>query len=114
MKSITRSVAFFGLAVAALPVFAQSRHRIEVQVPFAFTAGQSELPAGTYVIDETATGILSISGAGRTGSILVGAIPTGDPKRLGAPGLTFERHDGRATLAYIWAGDTSGWSLTHR
>jgi hypothetical protein len=114
MKSLTRSVAFLGLAVAAFPVFAQSRHHIQVQVPFAFTAGSTEFPAGSYIIDETTTGILSISSSNGPGSILVGAIPTGDPKRLGAPGLTFERHSGKATLAYVWAGDTSGWSLSHR
>jgi hypothetical protein len=54
-KHIFTVVAF---AVFAASAFANSGTELDVKVPFAFKAGDSTLPAGTYRVTETTAGVL--------------------------------------------------------
>src|SRR5580692_9554145 len=46
------------LAVFAASAFAYQGSQLDVKVPFAFKAGASTLPAGTYRLTETTSGVL--------------------------------------------------------
>ena len=58
-KSIYTLIAF---AVFAASAFAYEATELSVKVPFAFKAGSSMLPAGTYRITETTMGYFLIRG----------------------------------------------------
>lgn len=58
-KNIFTVVAF---AVFAASAFANSGTELDVKVPFAFKAGDSTLPAGTYRVTETSSGVLLFRG----------------------------------------------------
>jgi hypothetical protein len=58
-KHIYTVVAFAVFAASAL---ANSGTALEVKVPFAFKAGDSTLPAGTYRVTETTSGVLLFRG----------------------------------------------------
>src|SRR5579862_728125 len=45
-----------GCLLAAAPVYAQSELKVTFTVPFSFTAGTAQLPAGSYSITEDDTG----------------------------------------------------------
>ena len=63
-KSIYTVVAFAVFAASAL-----ATQELDVKVPFAFKAGSSTLPAGTYRITETSAGVVLIRG--EKGSVFV-------------------------------------------
>jgi hypothetical protein len=48
----------FAFAVFAASALANSGTSLDVKVPFAFKAGDSTLPAGTYRVTETTSGVL--------------------------------------------------------
>jgi hypothetical protein len=56
MKKHIYSVIAF--AVFAASAFAYQGTEVNVKVPFAFKAGVSTLPAGTYSLTETSSGVL--------------------------------------------------------
>jgi hypothetical protein len=55
MKKLYTVIAF---AVFAASAFAYQGTELDVKVPFAFKAGASTLPAGTYRLTETSSGVL--------------------------------------------------------
>jgi len=62
-KQLLTLIAFAGSALA-------SQSSVLVKVPFAFTAGLTTLPAGTYTIQETGTHCILIHGAGGSTFVL--------------------------------------------
>ncbi len=58
-KSIYTVVAFAVFAASAL---ANQASELDVKVPFAFKAGASTLPAGTYTVTEATPGYVLIRG----------------------------------------------------
>jgi hypothetical protein len=66
------------LSLAAVPAFAGELETLRVTVPFAFTAGKTNLPAGDYTVFENEAHLLTIRG--EKGSVLI----------LGTPGTETE------------------------
>lgn len=75
-----------GLSLAALPAFAAESEPLHVNVPFAFTAGKTALPAGEYTVYENNAHLLMIRGA--KASVLI----------LGTPGV--EAQDEKNALGF--------------
>ena len=90
--------------VAAVPAHAQVSY-MKVDVPFAFTAGKTTLPAGQYglQVDER-TRILEIeSASGAKYSVLLS--PSADMRSNSASGsgvLRFQKVDGQYYLGEVW------------
>lgn len=83
-KSIYTVIAF---AVFAASAFA-TQADLDVKVPFAFKAGASTLPAGTYRISEASSGVLLIRG--EKGAVFVPrTVVFPDPAELGKMRVSF-------------------------
>ena len=85
-------LAFSALTIAgtALPAFAGDTDPMHVNVPFAFRAGRTTLPAGEYVVVEEDSGIILIRGSGGNAMLLSTA---GPDDTTGKAGISFERSE---------------------
>jgi len=68
-------LVFAGIASAADNAF-------RVNVPFAFTVGNQQFAAGTYLVQQTNSGVVLITGEGRGAAVL------SVPKDLTTPGVS--------------------------
>ncbi len=89
-KHIYTVVAFAVFAASAL---ANSGTSLDVKVPFAFKAGDSTLPAGTYRVTETSSGVLLFRGD--KDAVFV-------PKTILEPGVEYS---GKASFKFDISGD---------
>ena len=87
-KSIYTVIAFAVFAASAL-----ATQEFDVKVPFAFKAGSSTLPAGTYRVTEANAGVLLIRG--EKGSVFI-------PKAALIPETT---EAGKTSLLFNISGD---------
>ena len=87
-KSIYTVFAFAVFAASAL-----ATQEFDVKVPFAFKAGPSTLPAGTYRITETGSGVVLIRG--EKGAVFI-------PKTALIPETT---EAGKTSLLFKLSGD---------
>jgi hypothetical protein len=75
------------VSAAALPALANDLEPLRVNVPFAFTAGTTNLPAGEYSIYEEDSGMIKIRG--ERGSVFILSTAGNDPD-TDKTGLTFQ------------------------
>ncbi len=103
----------FTLIVSAMTVASAmaSETRIAVvHVPFAFTTGSHEMPAGEYSISKTEQRVLFLRTAGKTVAILpVGSTAAGFSGSSSA--VRFERVGGRTVLKEVLVGGSEGFLL---
>jgi hypothetical protein len=111
MKTQMTKALWMGLAVLAMAAGGASRARadelIVVTVPFAFTAGSTQLPAGTYTVRsiENDPAVLAIeSSDGRQNKILL-TLASITPDAPAKDELVFAKHDGQYFLARIVQAD---------
>jgi hypothetical protein len=82
MKNTLKTLFAFsavGLTLAALPAFGGDLLQpIHVNVPFAFTAGKTTMPAGEYTVYESDTHLVTLRG--NTRSIMILATAGNDPQ----------------------------------
>jgi hypothetical protein len=64
-NKLTTLMAFsaIGMSLAALPAFGGELTPLHVNVPFAFTAGKTAMPAGEYTVSENDSHLITIRGA---------------------------------------------------
>ncbi len=89
-KQIRTLLAFstIGFSTSALPAIASELEPLRVTVPFAFTAGHTNLPAGDYVVSESGAHTIFIRGQ-RGSAIILGS--AGDDTEGDKSALSFER-----------------------
>ncbi len=96
------------LAVISVPAYAQIERELDCNIPFAFAASNTTLPAGTYVVvvpDPSEPLILELQSAdGKTGVLLeaISAKPQTLPK---TSELVFDRIGKREFLREMWIQD---------
>lgn len=101
-KLTALSLMVFSL-VLSKNAFSQSSDH--VNVPFAFTAGSAQLPAGEYLIQQKSVShyvTISDLKTGKTVFVLAGdrvALPVGAPAKV-----VFHQYGGQHFLAAIWEG----------
>ena len=102
-KQISRTLlGFFAVIMLAAAANAQTSHRIEINVPFDFVAGQKQMPAGHYTVRRIrvdSESALLIRGEGK-GTEAVVLTNSGGEDPTGAS-LTFRQHGERYFLAQI-------------
>ena len=113
-RVLAATVALAVSIVAAGVCFAQPRV-LEVNIPFAFEAGNKMLPAGQYQLESVPTGdgtLYRIRRMGGDAQSLVSSIAmtTGDRQTL--PRLVFHKYGTTYFLAQIWNGDGRGRQLS--
>lgn len=98
----TAAMALFALGGFLGHARAEGR-KIKAEIPFAFQAGKHSLPAGTYLFEHLAARPVLVITAPDGERIAVLTHPAGRMEAPPAPGLVFEREDGRYSLAEVWA-----------
>jgi hypothetical protein len=87
-------------------------HRLTADVPFAFTAGNTKLPAGQYHIDSPMPNVVRLSSADRSVNAML-IVNSSTRTALDRDGkLVFNKYGERCFLANIWApGASDGVSV---
>ncbi|MGI9066209.1 MAG: hypothetical protein ACR2HX_07385 [Pyrinomonadaceae bacterium] len=102
-KPLFLSVAMLGLlmTLAVVSVHAQSRSKIEVTIPFDFTAGKVKLEAGTYSVKFISHNALLLRSAdGKQSAIIVAPRTVGWDKK--PERVVFHRYGDRYFLSQVW------------
>lgn len=113
-RSIAIFAIFLGMTVAG--VKAQAPSKVEVEIPFAFSAGKATLKPGIYSIKRMSGNLLTLRSRDGKSSVILNAPVTaaaGDAK-LGER-LVFNKYGDQYFLAQIWLTvDTGRQVFTER
>lgn len=112
-NQVLRSIAILGLFVLAVAtVHAQTPSRVEVNIPFTFSAGKATLKAGAYSVKRVSNSALAIRSADGGTTALVNA-PLTIGSRDSKPGerLVFNKYGDRYFLSQVWLRADSGRQL---
>jgi len=108
MKQI--SIRVLVLAVVALSVVAaqaQSNVMLKGTVPFSFTVGDHNLPAGTYIVNSLGTETECWYEDGGRGLFMINTIPGGKQSDMATYKLVFHRYGDQYFLAEVWKAGNS-------
>jgi hypothetical protein len=110
-KKIYKTIAllgiFLGLAVAG--VRAQAPSRVEVKIPFEFSAGKITLKAGVYTIKRISANNVALRSTNGQGSVILNApvsLSSNDPNAIER--LVFSKYGENYVLSQIWLTADSG------
>lgn len=119
-KQISRFIAFLGIAliVTVVPANAERRSDMEmkVEVPFAFTVGDKQLPAGEYTIkrvSDTSSVYWIQSKDGRKVESTLSVARTTDRTGISRTKAVFNSYNGNYFLSEVWLGNGTG-SVIHQ
>jgi hypothetical protein len=97
---VLAATAALAMFAAAYPVVAASA--VRANVPFAFEAGDLQLPAGHYVIERAASShYIEISNLDKADTVMVPVISSGNIPAEKSPRLRFERVGNTYRLADV-------------
>jgi len=114
-NKIYSAMAILGIlmAFAVAGVQAQAPSRVEVKIPFEFSAGKSTLKAGVYSIKRLSGNLVSLRNVDdKSASVILNApvsLSTTDPNAVER--LVFNKDGDRYALAQIWLTADSGREL---
>jgi hypothetical protein len=101
---------FFMLAIAS--VSAQTPSRVEVKIPFDFSAGKAMLKAGTYSIKRTSANSLAIrSTDGKTIALVNAPLTIGSRDSKAGERLVFNQYGDQYFLSQVWLSVDTGRQL---
>ena len=106
-----RIVAILGifLAFAIASVNAQAPSKVEVNIPFEFSAGKTTLPAGIYTIKRMSGNNVTLRSEDGKSSVILNAPVTNSSSGPNAvERIVFERYGDQFALAQIWLTADSG------
>jgi hypothetical protein len=110
-NQIYRFAAILGifLGFAVVSVHAQAPSKVEVNIPFEFSAGKTTLPAGVYTIKRLSGNNVTLRSEDGRSSVILNAPVTGnstDPNAVER--LVFEKYGDRLALSQIWLTADTG------
>jgi hypothetical protein len=111
IRTIVRmTVAGLFLQVATLAAYAQT---IKVEIPFAFIAGKTELPAGSYElsVNNSNSTVLAVRSMAKGGQSLQVHVLTRVSARPDSPSIYFDKTEDKAYLAEVYFPGTDGVHL---
>ena len=106
-----RLVAILGifLGFAAVSVKAQAPSKVEVNIPFEFSAGKTTLPAGIYTVKRLSGNNVTLrSEDGRSSAILNAPVTNTSTDPNAVERLVFERYGDQYALSQIWLTADTG------
>jgi len=98
---ILTTVAFL-LSISVLSTYAQTTAK--AAVPFAFTVGHTEMPAGTYMISPVSPSVITIRDADTGKAILSFVRLERAGSKDGTPKLVFSKYGSRYFLSQVSRG----------
>ncbi len=114
MSTIKTSLMFAAVALGLFATSARAQEVITVKVPFAFTAGNKQFPAGQYdiTVGDPAGMVISIRDMdnGMNAFALTNSASGFDPAG-DQPALVFTKYETEYRLSEIWESNMSGREL---
>jgi hypothetical protein len=96
-----KSTLLFGALLALETTLSAQSGLINVDIPFAFVAGNTVMPAGSYTIEEpTIHGVLLLRGSQPNSTAMVLAV-NGGPSTMTHAGVKFSRRGSAVVLSTI-------------
>ena len=113
-NQIYRTIAILGifLGFAGASVQAQTAARVEVNIPFEFSAGNETLKPGIYAIKRMAGNLVVLQNVADKSTAILNApvtLSSTDPEAVER--LVFNRHGDQYLLAQIWLTADTGRQL---
>ena len=112
MKNQTyRAIAIFAifLGFAGASVKAQTASRVEVQIPFEFTAGKTTLKPGVYTIKRMSGNLVQLKNVdGQSSAMLNAPVNLSSTDPGATERLVFNKYGHEYSLAQIWLTADSG------
>lgn len=91
------------LAVSAVTALAQGTNQsAKVAIPFAFSVGDTQLPAGTYVVSKSGNTLLIQNTRGKGSAATLAAQTIANPQQGAEGRLVFNRYNDQYFLSEIW------------
>jgi len=112
-RLIALVVVSFGLAVAG--VRAQAPSKVEVNIPFEFSAGKTTLKAGVYTVKRLSAANVTLRSEDGQASVILNApvsLSSNDPNAVER--LVFSKRDGQYFLSQIWLTAGTGREIWTR
>ena len=110
-NKIYRLIAIFGMFLGFTMVNAQGQapSKVEVAIPFEFSAGKTTLPAGMYSIKRISADALRLrSDDGKSAAILIAPVTHTSSDPNAEARLVFSKYGEEYFLSQIWLSATSG------
>jgi len=112
-RLIALVVVSLGLAVAG--VRAQAPSKVEVNIPFEFSAGKTTLKAGAYTVKRlSATNVTLRSEDGQASVVLNAPVSLSSNDPNAVERLVFSKRDGQYFLSQIWLTADTGREIWTR
>lgn len=113
-NQIYRVIAIFGifLGLAVVSVQAQAPSKVEVQIPFEFSAGNKVMKPGVYTIKRMSGNLLMIRRSDGKSAVIVNApqsLTSSNPNSVER--LVFDKHGEQLLLSQIWLTTDTGREL---
>ena len=100
------------LILAVVSVEAQTPSKVEVNVPFDFSAGSANLKAGAYSVRRAgANGLLIRSADGKTAALVNAPLTIGSRDSKSGERLVFNRYGEQYFLSQVWLTVDTGRQL---
>ena len=104
---------FLGLAVAS--VHAQAPSRVEVNIPFEFSAGETTLRPGVYTIKRMSGNLVSLRNVKDNSSVILNApVNLSSTESQATERLIFNKSGDQYFLSQIWLTADSGREVLRR
>ncbi len=103
LLNLALGLSLAGSFAAATPAAsAQTTSRLQVRIPFSFSADKQPMPAGDYVVEIAREGLLSFRNVetGKLQTVMVR--PDSWQANKGSSRLTFHREAGQTYLTQVW------------
>lgn len=113
-NALLRMTGMLALALLATTQAVRAQEPVQANIPFAFTAGDTALPAGEYRIEKVhgSSHVLLIRCTEGSPAIMVPTLPAASNGPQEKTKLIFDRYGDRYFLAQIWsAGSSRGSEL---
>lgn len=113
-NQIYRVIAIFGMffGLASAGVYAQTPSKVEVNIPFEFSAGKATLKPGVYSIRRMSGNLLELRNAENQAAVILNApttLSSTDPKAVER--LVFKKYGDQYLLSQVWLTVDSGRQL---
>ena len=113
-NQIYRAIAIFAIffAFAVASVEAQTASRIEVKIPFEFSAGKTTLQPGVYTIKRMSGNLVTLRNVADNSSVILNApVNLSSTNSEATERLVFNKYGHEYSLAQIWLTADSGREL---
>ena len=110
-RAIAIFAIFFGFSVASAE--AQTASRVEVQIPFEFTAGKTTLKPGVYTVKRMSGNLVQLRSADNKTLILNAPVNLSSTSSNATERLVFNKYGHEYILAQIWLTADSGREVSN-